>query len=203
LANICVQETKGWMQTAIVLSRRPKRLHAELGSARTLAVLLMLTSLVAGPLASVPLTVPMLARLILVGLPDSDTTLDLAAATLWTWVLIAGPASTLWMGYAGMRAHGGQVPLHVLICMLPYQALIGIAAWGGLVDLCRAPYHWHKTRHGAAVSNTATALTSRKNGRAAQHGARPRQMLLAFSPCGLFAPRIWRRVRPCAPLRRK
>jgi cellulose synthase/poly-beta-1,6-N-acetylglucosamine synthase-like glycosyltransferase len=151
--------TKGWMQTAIVLGRTPKRLHAELGSARTLAVLLMLTSLVAGPLAAVPLTVLMLVRLIMFGLPDSGSALDLAAATLWTWVLIAGPASTLWMSYAGMRTQGCRVPIRILIWMLPYQALIGIAAWGGLVDLCRSPYHWHKTRHGAAVSTTATAWT--------------------------------------------
>ena len=195
--------TKGWMQTAIVLGRTPRRLHAELGGAKALAALLMLTSLVAGPLASVPLTVTMLTRLVMFGLPESGTPFDLAAATLWTWVSIAGPASTLWMGYAGMRAHGRQLPVGILMWMLPYQALIGMAAWGGLVDLFRSPYHWHKTRHGPAVSKTATAWTGHKK-RTGRLRRRPSATgALGVNPCGLFARRTWRRVRPFVPLRRR
>lgn len=144
--------TKGWMQTAAVLASHPKKVCADLGVRSTLAVVLQLTSLVAGPLASFPLTLLALAQLWFHGLPASATAMEWAAATLWTSVFVLGPASTLWPALVGLRIRRMRVSPVTLFALLPYQLLVGFAAWAGFVDLLVKPYHWHKTHHGSAPS---------------------------------------------------
>ncbi len=147
--------TKGWMQTAIGLGRHPGRLHAELGTRGSLAVLLQLTGLVLGPLACVPLTLCGLARLWFTGLPESATWVGWMEATLWGSVFVAGIGATLWPAIVGARRRKMPIAAFSAIpLLLPYQLLIGLAAWGGLFDLLRNPYHWHKTRHGVAARPT-------------------------------------------------
>ena len=132
--------TKGWMQVALVLARDPA-VRRDLGARHALAVALMLVNLVIGPLATPPV-------------------LLLAAWQMWRWGLpwAAAPAlvvpalaiaSTLWCGWAGLRARRLDALAPVLPLLLPYQLLIAAAAWGGLWDLARRPYHWRKTPHGA------------------------------------------------------
>ena len=146
--------TKGWMQTAAVLASHPRRVYADLGVRSSLAVVLHLTSLLAGPLASFPLTLLALAQLGFHGLPACATAMEWAAATLWTSVFMLGPASSFWPALVGLRIRRMRVSPVALFALLPYQLLIGFAAWGGFVDLLVKPYHWHKTRHGAAPSSS-------------------------------------------------
>ncbi len=140
--------TKGWMQTAIVLGRHPRRLHADLGTRRTLAVLLQLANLVLGPLASAPLTLCACAQLWFFGLPESATWTGWVEATLWGSVFLLGLGATLWPAVIGARRR--RMPISTVPALILYQLLIGLAAWGGLFDLLRDPYHWHKTQHGIA-----------------------------------------------------
>ncbi len=156
--------TKGWMQSTLVLGRDLRRLLTELGTGRTLALSVMLVALVGGPLASLPLTILVVGRLLACGMPHPHGWLEIIDASLWTWVFIAGPMSTIWAAYAGAKASRVKAPWHALFGMVPYQALIGVAAWGGLVDLCRDPYHWHKTHHGAVASARA-ARNKKRTGR--------------------------------------
>ena len=40
--------------------------------------------------------------------------------------------------------------------LLPiYYALMSLAAWGALIELCRDPFAWNKTEHGLAKSSTS------------------------------------------------
>ncbi len=157
--------TKGWMQTALVLGRHPGRLYAELGLWQTVTIFLQLTSLVAGPLAACPLTVITAVWFCAYDLPECAAWAQWAEATLWGSVFALGPASVLWPAYAAARMRRLQATPLAVLALLPYQVLIGLAAWGGLVDLLVRPHHWHKTRHGAAIT-IDRAHTSDENRRA-------------------------------------
>ncbi len=142
--------TKGWMQCAAVLGRDFGRVRREFGMLQALAVLIQLASLVGGPLASLPLSLLAMVQIERYGLPALTTTTGLCEATLWMSVLVLGPVSILWPTFVAARARRMRLSPLVVIALLPYQLMIGLAAWGGLIDLIVNPYHWRKTRHGLA-----------------------------------------------------
>jgi hypothetical protein len=139
--------TKGWIQTILVLALHPCRTLNDLGLAKTVALVLMAVSLVAGPLLSPFVALAMIADLSIHGLPDPRDSLDTAAASLWVSVLVFGLLAPVWCGYAGMRSRKLQRCRSTLLFVVPYQLLIAAAAWYGLFDLVTTPYHWYKTKH--------------------------------------------------------
>ena len=149
--------TKGWMQVALVLTRDAS-IRADLGTGRAVAAALMLVNLVIGPLATPPVIALALwqlwhGRLSCVG----------GAAALTVIVPALAIVSTLWCGWAGLRARKLDALAPCLPLLLPYQLLIAVAAWGGLWDLVRRPYHWRKTPHGAeALSRSSPAAPPRR-----------------------------------------
>ena len=133
--------TKGWMQVALVLAR-DRSATRDLGLGRSAAVTLMLVNLVVGPLAT-----PLVLALAAWQLRRHD--FDLSTAVLAFAVPLIAIVSSLWCGWAGLQARSLGALVFYLPLLLPYQLLIACAAWGGLWDLLRRPYHWRKTPHGA------------------------------------------------------
>jgi hypothetical protein len=153
--------TKGWMQTFLVLARDMPRVMRTLGWAKSLGLVPLLINLVVGPLLFPVFFEEVLRTLLSAGAPTPHGTIELVEATLDVSVLLLGIASTLWCGYAGVRARGLQRFLPWLPLMLPYQFMISLAAWMGLADLVLQPFHWHKTDHRAGVRGlTRRATTS-------------------------------------------
>ena len=87
--------------------------------------------------------------------------LDGLGTTLACIVPFAAIGSTLWCGWAGMRARRLAPLARCIPLLLPYQILIAIAAWGGLWDLVRRPYHWRKTPHGVDALNRSSRAALR------------------------------------------
>lgn len=93
----------------------------------------------------------------------------------WAWVALAGvpawmaalPGPVLWgfwgtmlLGQATMIAAGlralaltGQLRMAPALIVMPvYWPLGAVAAWLAVIELCLAPFRWHKTRHGISDS---------------------------------------------------
>ena len=151
--------TKGWMQVALVLAR-DRSARRDLGPGNAAAVALMLVNLVIGPLATPPVLALAAWQLCRGGL-------DVRTAMLALAVPAVAIVSSLWCGWAGLRARRLDALAPYLPLLLPYQLLIACAAWGGLWDLVRRPYHWRKTPHGTEVLNRSlpAAPPRRQTGR--------------------------------------
>ena len=151
--------TKGWMQVALVLVR-DRSAWRDLGLVRAAAVILMLVNLVVGPLATPPV-------LALAGWQAWHGGLGGFTAALVLALPSIAIVSSLWCGWAGLRARRLEALAPCLPFLLLYQLLIAVAAWGGLWDLVRRPYHWRKTPHGAeALSRSSPAAPPpRRTGR--------------------------------------
>jgi hypothetical protein len=137
---------KGWLQTLLVLAR-DGRVIGEFGIARSLAVMLLLTTLVAGPLLTPLAIAAVVWHLALNGVPSPHGPVETLEATLASTVAVLGILSPLWCSLAGARVRAIASASRRLPFVLPYNMLVSIAAWLALWDLVRAPYHWHKTDH--------------------------------------------------------
>lgn len=141
--------SKGWMQTFLTLSRDPKRLIGELGLPGSLALALMLTSLVIAP-PLWPFLTALAAYDLTAGLPPPASPVGILAASIWTSALVFGAASILWLSLLGMERRK-LLSLWPILPLLPlYYLLTSVAAWLAIYDLILRPYHWHKTEHGLA-----------------------------------------------------
>ena len=138
---------KGWLQTSLVLARGGRATLREFGAKGTIVVGLMLVGLVLGPLASPVFIGVVMIHLYRDGWPTPHGFGALGEATVAYSVIALGIISTLWSGFIGLRRVEGSGWSMRLPWLLPYQLLISLAAWGGLYDLIRDPYHWHKTDH--------------------------------------------------------
>ena len=161
--------TKGWMQVALVLARDPSAWR-DLGPGQAAAAALMLINLVLGPLATPPV-------LALAAWQLCRGDLDRSAAVPALVVPLIAIVSTLWCGWAGLRARGLRKLAPCLPLLLPYQLLIASSAWGALWDLARRPYHWRKTPHGAEAR-------SQTLNRSSPAAPRRRQTARRLSPRG-------------------
>lgn len=146
--------TKGWMQTCLVLVRDAPSVARQLGWIRSGALVLLLTNLVAGPLLFPIFSIYTVCRFARHGIPTPASTLEIVEATLEACVTMLGLISVLCCGYAGLRARRLKAFLPSLPLLLPYQLMISVAAWMGLLDLIRRPHHWHKTPHPARGPGT-------------------------------------------------
>lgn len=172
--------TKGWIQTILVLALHPCRTLNDLGFVKTMALVLMSVSLVAGPLLSPFVALAMIVGLWTDGLPDPRDGLDTAAVSLWVSVLVIGLLAPVWCGCAGIRSRKLQWCWSSLLFVVPYQLLIAAAAWFGLFDLVRTPYHWHKTKHYPPAAHPSRR--SRVAGAPAPETPRPVEKSMTKSP---------------------
>ena len=151
----------------------------DLGPKRTLGVALLLTNLVTGPLLTPFFLALVLWHLAVDGLPAPRGIAAILETTLAFSVIGLGAVGTLWLGWLGARRRGAPA-LRSLPVFLLYQLMIAAAAWGGVLDLVRRPYHWHKTPHGAAAARRVTPPASA----AAPRGSESRRQGLDADPCG-------------------
>lgn len=159
---------KGFLQTAITHTRRPRRAVAQAGSIAYAGALAATAGAVITAMAY-PMVFLVLAVLMLtvgakgVGLepfwigwlpppPGREQPLALIALSLAFVATLAGilsmvlpPAVALWR-----RRWFRLYP--VLLLMPFYYLLVSAAAWMGLVELCRNASRWNKTEHGVSRS---------------------------------------------------
>jgi cellulose synthase/poly-beta-1,6-N-acetylglucosamine synthase-like glycosyltransferase len=141
---------KGWMQTALVHCRDPRRLLADLGPPRALAVLAMFTGGFAGPLLFPFLTAAFCYRVAFGDLLAPRTTLELALSTLWCFTALSGVAALIWPPLVGMRRRGLTRFWPALLAAPLWQLMLSVAAWRALAELWAQPFLWRKTEHGFA-----------------------------------------------------
>jgi len=141
---------KGWMQTALVLLRDPRRLLAEMGPRQGAALVLLLVGLVLAPPLWPIFTIITLIGWITDGPPRPESWLEIIAATLFLAVAFLGVFSTIWISWLGARRRRLERFWILLPLLLPYNLLISFAAWAALYDLLLRPFHWRKTEHGLA-----------------------------------------------------
>jgi glycosyltransferase XagB len=138
---------KGYMQTALVHTRSPRRLVAQVGVRDTLGFLLLI--------AGTPLTF-LLAPVMWVGTAAwygfGEPHLPLVdSGVFWTIALInllAGNVIMIFLNLLGaVRGHGWRSAPFALLNPF-YWVLHSIAAWRALVQLIHKPFYWEKTPHG-------------------------------------------------------
>src|SRR5262245_49469205 len=122
------------MQTFITLTRDPRRLAAELGVQKSIALGLMMTNMVVAP----PLW-PFFAVLVVhqfsSGALAPTSPLELAMAVLWMSALVFGAGSNLWLALLGMNRRRLMKIWPFLQLVPVYYLLASIAAWLALYDL--------------------------------------------------------------------
>jgi hypothetical protein len=148
---------KGYMQTALVHSRSPRRLVRQVGVVDAAGFLLLI--------GGTPLTF-LLAPVMWVGtaawygfgephLPLLDSG---AFWTIATINLIVGNGIMIGLNLiAAVRGQGWRAAPFALLNPL-YWVLHSIAAWRAAVQLVRNPFYWEKTPHGLAAGAKRTAL---------------------------------------------
>ncbi len=141
---------KGWMQTALVHCRDPRRLLADLGPRRTLAVLAMFTSGFAGPLLYPFLTSIFCYRAVFGDLLTPRTPLEVALSTIWCFTALSGLVALIWPPLLGMRRRGLTRLWPALLAAPLWQLMLSVAAWRALAELWARPFLWRKTEHGLA-----------------------------------------------------
>lgn len=142
---------KGWLQTYIVHTRRPLRLLADLGLARTLGFHAFM-----GGVALSALVHPLFYVLLGWQLA-SDGALFAAAGGTASWLLwiaavnlVAGYAGTMSVSaLAAVRRGRPGLAVHALLAPL-FWLLISAAAYRALWQLFSDPHGWEKTPHGLA-----------------------------------------------------
>ena len=141
---------KGWMQTALVHCRDPRRLLKDLGARRALAVLAMFTGGFAGPLLAPFLTAVFCYRAAFGDLLTPRTPLEVTLSTIWCFTALSGLAALIWPPLVGMRRRGLTRLWPALLAAPLWQLMLSLAAWRALAELWARPFLWRKTEHGLA-----------------------------------------------------
>lgn len=140
---------KGWIQTYVVHTRRPGRLHADLGWRGALALHLLMGGVILSALAHPWFYV-------LLGYHTWTGQLFAPAHTwtsivLWTvaWVnLAACYLVSMLVGTLSVRRRGRPGLVRSTLFMPPTWLLISAAAYRAFYQLATKPYFWEKTEHG-------------------------------------------------------
>lgn len=140
---------KGWMQTLKVHARQPRRLMRELGLPRAVAGAGLVVGMVAAPLFGPAFWAVTLWQVMFGELLSPHGWLGWVKTTLAISVFAGGVLCALLPAVIGLRRRRRLGAAPWLALAPAYYALIGLAAWQGLLELVRKPFHWQKTAHGA------------------------------------------------------
>jgi cellulose synthase/poly-beta-1,6-N-acetylglucosamine synthase-like glycosyltransferase len=146
---------KGYMQTALVHLRSPRRLVGQVGILNALGFLLLIAGT---PLTFLLAPVMWAGTAAWYGFGEPQLPL-LDSGAFWTIALInliVGNGIMIALNLiAAVRGHGWRSAPFALLNPL-YWVLHSIAAWRALVQLIRNPFYWEKTPHGLRqVGNSA------------------------------------------------
>lgn len=148
---------KGWMQTSGVHLRRPWRLRRDVGTAKSLGVVLIAGGNVLTALAYPLLLVEIALFMVQAGVMGSaaDLRQDMLMP-LHLAAISAGYLSTIVIGLMGLARRGQMRHAWILLLAPLYWGVLSIAAWRALWQLLREPHRWEKTQH--AVSRRSKAM---------------------------------------------
>ncbi|HEY4941961.1 MAG TPA: glycosyltransferase [Rhizomicrobium sp.] len=132
---------KGYMQTWLVHTRQPFALLRRAGLGGFLAFHLFVGGSVASALANPLLLAMFVATLIW---PDGSHGTMLVALS----GLVGGNTILTLLAMIGSLKRGWRDLVPYALTVTLYWALISLAAWRGLRQLVRDPFHWEKTAHG-------------------------------------------------------
>ncbi|MBD3766133.1 MAG: glycosyltransferase [Rhodobacterales bacterium] len=146
---------KGYMMTWAVHMRAPVLLWRQLGPRGFLGF----QALFLGTIAQL-LLAPLILSCWVAGLGAGHPLALVLPA--WGMGLLVGTcllaeAVTLFVNGLGLRRSGQPVGMGTLPLMHVYGPLAALAAWRGLWDLARRPFHWDKTAHGLHQPRPAPA----------------------------------------------
>ena len=152
---------KGYMQTALVHLRSPRRLVRQIGLVDALAFLLLIGGT---PLTFLLAPIMWAGTAAWYGFGEPHLPL-LNSGTFWLIALInlvIGNGVMIALNLlAAMRGHGWRSAPFAILNPL-YWVLHSIAAWRALVQLIRNPFYWEKTPHGlgsrASVAHANAAV---------------------------------------------
>ena len=140
---------KGYMQTALVHLRSPRRLVRQVGVVDALGFLLLIAGT---PLTFLLAPVMWAGTAAWYGFGEPQLPL-LDSGTFWTIALInliIGNGIMIGLNLiAAVRGHGWRSAPYALLNPF-YWVLHSVAAWRALVQLIRNPFYWEKTPHGLA-----------------------------------------------------
>jgi hypothetical protein len=104
----------------------------------------------AAPLVGPPLTLVFLWRAVFGDLLHPQDGFELALATIWCSLAIAGLVASFCPILIGMRRAGLEKLAPALLAAPAWQLMQSAAAWRALFELKSQPFLWRKTEHGLA-----------------------------------------------------
>lgn len=146
-----VRWKKGWMQTALVHLRHPRRLLRDLGLAHTASLLATFLSGIVAPLFWPLFAVAVACDASAGDLLAPDGMLRVMRSTLVLGLVVSGAlAMILPLVIAGVRF--GLKRYLVCLPLLPlWHVVLCVSAWLALIEFGRDPHRWAKTEHGLAA----------------------------------------------------
>jgi len=159
---------KGYMQTVLVHTRRPRQLRRELGTANTLSFLALV--------ASTPITGllnPLFWALGIAYYTTRSTAIEAIFPTpiyyLGLTLLIGGNFLFIYT-YMFTAVRWGYDDLVKWALLVPlYWVLFSVAVYMALYELIRRPHHWQKTTHGLVSAPLSTETERLAAGLTAPH----------------------------------
>jgi cellulose synthase/poly-beta-1,6-N-acetylglucosamine synthase-like glycosyltransferase len=139
---------KGFVQCAITHGRQPLRALSETGLINGVALVALSLGTVASALFYPPFLILAGYALATGGWSLAASGIDAMLLSLSLTLFIAGHVAIFAPPLIGGLRRRNHAALVALPLMPAYLVLISIAAWWALIDLTRAPFHWHKTEHG-------------------------------------------------------
>jgi len=152
---------KGWMQTWLVHTRRPRRLVRELTPAGAITFQLFLACNVLAALIH-PFFMAGLCYSLLAQPPLRAVGAMGQEAPVFVATFLGGYASTIALDLVGLRRRGLLAHAWVLVLTPAYWFLLSLAAWRALLQLLHDPQRWEKTEHGLAKNSRVTEIRRRK-----------------------------------------
>ncbi len=150
---------KGFVQVVVTHSRRPWRAWRALGPVPFFAAVTATLGTVLSALGY-----PLFASLALFDLAEgrlagATSPLEALQASIGLTVFAAGCVAMFAPAVVGLARRRWWSLMPAVLLLPLYYTLVSLAAWRGLAELIRAPFHWHKTDHGLARTSRAGLLT--------------------------------------------
>jgi cellulose synthase/poly-beta-1,6-N-acetylglucosamine synthase-like glycosyltransferase len=141
---------KGFLQVCLTHTRRPRDACRRLGLGRYVAALVLVGGTVITALVYPVLALGTVFLLAWHGWPEAASPWELPLVAFAQVLLGLGPLALIGTAFVGLARRRWWDCLPWLLDLPFYYALVRLAAWRGLWELMRAPFHWHKTEHGLA-----------------------------------------------------
>lgn len=141
---------KGWMQTLLVHLREPAQLVAGLGAFRAMIIISTGIAVLLGALLYPVFLGAIALRFTSPVALGSGSALYAAADAALVLALTVAVLIELIPAVIAIKRRRAFFLLPWVLLAPVSHVLISVAAWRGLIELFRRPFHWHKTEHGLA-----------------------------------------------------